>query len=116
VVALLETIMETSQRVRCIAAAIVAGSALALSGCYVYSEPVPAGAEVDAGYAPVYYEGNVVYYDDVGEPYVYVGAEVHYVPRTYVSYGYYRDHYRRYRTGYHHWVRSHSHGPMHRRR
>ncbi len=47
--------------------------ALALAGCDAYVEPRPTyvtAGEVD-GYVPAYYDGYVVYYDDVGRPYYY---------------------------------------------
>lgn len=95
------------------AMALVGATAMSsLAGCYVYADPAPPVATVD--YQPVYYEGRVVYYDDGGEPYVVVNDGIQYVPRTYVQYGFYVNHYHRYGTGYHRWVRSH--GPVHHHR
>lgn len=95
---------------------VLAGAAasIALPGCYIYTDPVPTPASAEITYEPVYYEGNVVYYDDIGEPYVVIGDTIQYVPRTYVQYGFYVNHYHRYGGGYHHWVRSHAprHAPM----
>lgn len=99
-----------------VAAAMVLGGVAALSslaGCYVYTDPAPPVSRVDYAYEPVYYEGRVVYYDDTGAPYVVVDdGSPYYVPRTYVQYGFYVNHYHRYGPGYHRWVRTHHHGPV----
>jgi hypothetical protein len=54
---------------------LVALSMTALSGCYAgtYSTVPVTSAEVETGddYQPAYYDGYVVYYDDIGRPYYY---------------------------------------------
>lgn len=92
---------------------IGAAAAIGLSGCYVYTDPAPV-VRTDVAYEPVYYNNNVVYYDDVGAPYVVVDGAVSYIPTTYVRYGFYVNHYHRYGPSYRTWVRSH--GPVHRHR
>lgn len=92
-----------------IAPLIVALSAsFALGGCYVYADtpPVTATVETDA-YSPMYYDGQVVYYDTVGAPFVWVGGSVVYVPRSYVHYDVLRSHYRAHYRGYHRWYQAH---------
>ena len=49
------------------------------SGCYVEAVPGPAYAE---GYQPMFYDGYLVYYDDVGRPFYYVNGSVAWVPPT----------------------------------
>lgn len=90
------------------------GAAIGLSGCYVYADPVPV-ARVETSYEPMFYEGNPVYYDDAGAPFIYVGAGIHYIPTTYVSYGLYVNHYHRYQPGYRTWVRTHGPSRHHQR-
>lgn len=54
------------------ALALVALSAMT-SACLVGSVPPPSYAD---GYEPVYYDGNLVYYDDAGRPFYYDGGGV----------------------------------------
>ena len=88
-------------------ALVVSAAAVAtpvVSGCMI---DVPPPVEVD-GYAPAYYENNLVYYDDAGLPYYYgSGMTVVYVPRTYVHYNGLIHHYRVHAGAYHRWY---SHG------
>jgi hypothetical protein len=79
-------------------AALVAGAAPLASACYVEATP-----GVEYGYEPVYYDGALVYYDDVGRPFYYVGGAVVYVPATSPRYAFYVDHWRRYGTQYRRW-------------
>jgi hypothetical protein len=94
---------------------LVAALGVAASGCTVRggayaTTPVPA-ARVEV-YEPMYYDGYVVYYDDHGAPYYYVGDTVTYVPRTHASFNVYVGHYHKHRASYRHWYRVE--GPRHR--
>ena len=83
---------------------ILLASALAilpLGGCYVTAQPVPR-APMEA-YQPAYYDDNVVYYDTVGAPFIYVEGGVRYVPPTYVHYDVLVGHYRTHARAYHEW-------------
>jgi hypothetical protein len=91
---------------------VAAALALPAGGCYVYADTDPQLVD----YQPLYYEGNVVYYDEVGAPFVYVGDDVVYVPRTYRNYGVLVNHYHRHSRGYYHWHHDHPHARHHYRR
>jgi hypothetical protein len=82
---------------------LLLSSALALgaTGCTLTAYPDPVDVEVD--YVPPRYRGYVVYYDDYGTPYYYVGTRIRYVPRTYVHYDTLRGHYHRHRPAYRGW-------------
>jgi hypothetical protein len=54
-------------------------------------------------YQPAYYDDNVVYYDTVGAPFIYVEGGVRYVPPTYVHYDVLVGHYRTHARAYHEW-------------
>jgi hypothetical protein len=84
---------------------LVLSAALPLAGCYVYADPEP--ATVEAGYEPMYYDGNVVYYDEVGAPFVWAEGRIVYVPRTYGHYDVLVNHYHRHYRGYRNWYRAH---------
>ncbi|MFO0755866.1 MAG: hypothetical protein U0359_05215 [Byssovorax sp.] len=87
---------------RILRALVLSGAAAVtplVSGCIV-DVPPPVEAE---GYAPVYYEGNLVYYDDDGLPYYYDGMTVVYVPRTYVHYGVLIHHHQVHAASYRRW-------------
>ncbi len=81
--------------------ALVAGSGAASSACYVEEYPEPVYAE---GYEPQFYDGYVVYYDDVGRPFYYVNGAVVWVSPTSPYYGglvhHWRYHYPAYRRWY----------------
>lgn len=95
---------------RIIPLAILSLAAPLFGGCYVYTDPAPPAVAVEADtYQPAYYDGAVVYYDTVGTPFVYVGDEVHYVPRSYVHYNVLVGHYHHNTRSYHAWYRSHPH-------
>lgn len=92
---------------------LVAALGVFASGCTVRgyaTTPVPA-ARVEV-YEPMYYDGYVVYYDDYGAPFYYVGDTVTYVPRTNASFNVYVGHYRTHRASYNRWYRVE--GPRHR--
>jgi hypothetical protein len=86
---------------------LVAALGVAASGCTVrgYARaPVPA-ASVEV-YEPMYYDdGAVVYYDDAGMPFYYVGDSVTYIPRTHASFNLYIGHYHQHRASYRRWQR-----------
>ena len=81
-------------------AALVGACAPFASGCYAEVQEEPVAVE---GYRPLYYNGYVVYYDQVGAPYYYNNGGVAYIPRTYGSYGMYVNHYNTYRGSYYRW-------------
>jgi len=91
--------------------AAVAVLLLGVGGCAAY---LPPGAGVYGGvgvnyYSPLYYNGFVVYYDNLGSPYYYLDGRINYVPRSYPYYGNLVIHYRRYRPEYHRWYRNTGH-------
>lgn len=71
-----------------------------LSGCVVHAQPA-----VVETYEPVYYRGQVVYYDGGGAPYYYDGGTIVYVPRTYARYDVLVGHYHRHPSAYRTWSR-----------
>lgn len=85
----------------------LAVSASALSGCYAEAHPMvyttSASVEATDGYEPAYYDGYVVYYDNVGEPYYYEGGRTVYVAHTSPYYIGLHEHYRTYGPAYHNW-------------
>lgn len=91
---------------RFVGVAVLAGAASVMSGCYAAVEPAPVyttSAVVADGYEPAYYDGYVVYYDDVGHPYYYGGGgEIVWIPASSP----------RYVALVNHW---HAHGPAYRR-
>ena len=91
-----------------ILAAAVAPLSPALSGCYAEAEPaVLTSGEVDVGYAPAYYDGYPVYYDDVGRPYYYVNGGVVWVSPSSPHYVGLVHHWHAYGgPAYHRWYRS----------
>jgi len=106
------------RRAQALIIACASALALPMCSCYAYEEP---GAVGVGTYTPDYYEGSPVYYDN-DEPYYYVGADVHFVPRDRPEYRHYRERYVRERAGYHHWsarnppryTPHHEHGREHR--
>jgi hypothetical protein len=80
-------------------AVLVAGCAAVSSGCYV-EDPPPAYAD---GYQPQYYDGSVVYFDEVGRPYYYVNGAVFWVPPGSPYYGRLVGHWHVYGPAYHRW-------------
>jgi hypothetical protein len=72
------------------------------TACYA-EEEVPAPEYADVGYAPQYYDGYVVYYDDAGHPYYYVNGGVYWVPPSSPFYVGLVGHWRRFGPGYHRW-------------
>jgi hypothetical protein len=84
----------------CGVSALLVGIASAGSACYVEAEDAP---PVYEGYQPQYYNGSVVYYDDVGRPYYYYGGAVVWVPPTAPLYGVYVNHWHTYGAGYRGW-------------
>jgi hypothetical protein len=80
---------------------------VASSGCTAtVRAPAPAVA-IEAEYTPLYYNRHVVFYDDFGAPYYYVGGRVYYVPRTSPHYHSYVRHYHAYGPAYQRWHRRH---------
>ena len=82
-----------------LALAVAAGAAL-MSGCYAEATPEPVYVE---GYQPEYYDGYVVYYDDVGRPYYYLNGGVIWIAPASPYYGRYVDHRRYNRRAYRSW-------------
>jgi len=58
------------------------GVAMSMSGCYAEAEGTIPPPQYEYGYAPVYYDGYVVYYDEAGRPYYYLNGAVQFVPQT----------------------------------
>jgi hypothetical protein len=82
-------------------AALMAGFVPLGSACYVEEDvPPPAYAE---GYQPQFYDGYVVYYDDVGRPYYYNNGAVFWVPATSPLYIGYVNHWHAYGPAYRSW-------------
>jgi hypothetical protein len=91
-----------------IALLLLSGAATCLlsAGCTVYESTEPAVVQEES-YQPMYYEGNVVYYDDVGAPFVWIDGRIVYVAHSYVHYDALVTHYHRHNRGYHRWERAH---------
>src|SRR5258708_1548431 len=89
----------------------IAALVVPLGGCYAYVDPETPVEVVDGdeGYTPLYYQGNVVYYDTVGLPFVWFGTAPFYVPHDYYGYGSLVNHYRYHAHAYHNWAYSHDH-------
>lgn len=89
--------------------ALVGAAGMFSSGCFVSASPAEPAVATNY-YTPLYYNGYVVYYDEVGRPVYYVGGARYYIPPTYVGYNRYISHYRVHRTHYHRWYghRGHS--------
>ena len=85
---------------RSIAVATMLVIAEAASSCYVEEVPPPAYAY---GYEPAYYDGYVVYYDDVGRPYYYVDGAVVWIAPGVPEYPRLVAHWRTYGPAYHPW-------------
>lgn len=86
------------------------------TGCTVYGRAATPAARVDVveyEYQPMYYGNDVVYYDDGGMPYVYVGGGVRYVPRTDARFRVFVDHHHKHRTAYRKWHGTHARGKVH---
>jgi hypothetical protein len=60
-------------------------------------------------YSPLYYDGYVVFYDDSGAPYYYMGGRTVYIPRTHRDYNRYHSHWRTHRGNYRRWYKSAGH-------
>ena len=81
---------------------------LGMAGCYVHA--VGPDAEVvvgNYGYEPMYYDGYVVFYDEAGRPFYYVGATRVYIPPSSPYYATYVAHYRMYAPYYARWYAQH---------
>jgi hypothetical protein len=86
---------------RGLAAAVCLAAFSALeSGCYVEAVPPPVAAY---GYEPQYYDGYLVYYDEVGRPYYYMNGAVLWVPPTAPVYVGLVNHWHAYRPAYVRW-------------
>ena len=71
------------------------------SACYVDEDlPPPEYAE---GYQPQFYDGYVIYYDEVGRPYYHVNGAVVWVPQTSPLYFGYVNHWHTYGPAYRRW-------------
>ena len=91
-----------------------AGLSAALLGAGCYAEPVGTipPPEYAYGYAPTYYDGYVVNYDDAGRPFYYVNGAVVWVPATAPAYPGLVAHWRAHGPAYREW---HAHvGPTYR--
>ena len=84
-----------------VVAAAVAGLMPMSSGCYVEEDAPP--PEYVEGYQPMFYDGYVVYYDDVGRPYYYADGALVWVPAASPLYIGLVNHWRVYGPAYHRW-------------
>lgn len=87
------------------------GATSVMTGCYAAVEPVPvyttSAVVASDGYEPAYYDGYVVYYDDIGHPYYYNGAgAVVWVPVSSPHYVGLVNHWHAYGPAYHRWYAS----------
>lgn len=88
---------------------LVGGMGAVSSGCVVgVSEPAEPVMHTSY-YRPMYYQGYPVYYSTAGLPYYYVNGATMYIPRTYVGYGRYYNHWRINRIHYRRWYRARGH-------
>ena len=96
--------------------AMVGAIGIVSSGCYVGLDAEPAGPVVSyGGYTPLYYNGAVVYYAAAGLPYYYYGGRMVYIPRTYVGYNRYYNHWYSNRVRYRTWYTHRGRHPRYRR-
>jgi hypothetical protein len=85
---------------------LVGGMGAVSGSCFVgVSEPAEPVMHTSY-YRPLYYQGYPVYYSTVGLPYYYVNGAMVYIPRTYVGYGRYYNHWRVNRIHYRRWYRA----------
>ena len=77
----------------------LACSSVLVSACYMEADY----PEYEDGYEPQFYDGYVVYYDDYGRPYYYVGDAAFWVPPTAPVYVGLVNHWRIYRAQYRVW-------------
>ena len=82
--------------------ALVGAAGMFTSGCFVSASPAEPAVATNY-YTPQYYNGYVVYYDEVGRPVYYLGGARYYIPSTYVHYNHYMNHYRVHRVHYNRW-------------
>ncbi len=82
-------------------ALLMALAAPLASGCYVEEQVGP--PVVVGGYAPQYYDGYVVYYDDFGRPYYHANGAVVWISPTVPAYGGLVAHWRAYAPAYRSW-------------
>jgi hypothetical protein len=81
-------------------------------GCYADGAGAIPPPGYEYGYAPVYYDGYVVYYDDGGRPFYYANGAVVWVPGSSPYYPGLVAHWHTYGPGYRDW---HAHvGPRYR--
>ncbi len=87
---------------------IAAAGGLALSACYVDDPPPVAYAENNTvAYEPQYYDGYVVYYDQVGRPYHYNNGEVVWIRPEWPGYSGYVHYWRGHNVAYRGWYDRH---------
>lgn len=87
-------------------ALMTAGLAATTTGCYA-EEEVPPPAYVADDYAPMYYNGYAIYYDDYGRPFYYADGAVVWVPPTAGVYVGLVNHWRVHRWAYGRWYHAH---------
>ena len=81
-------------------AALVACIGGATSACYVEAGTSPVYVD---GYEPLYYNGYIVYYDDLGRPFYYVNGASVWIGPDYPGYGLYVHHWHVYGPAYRRW-------------
>jgi hypothetical protein len=67
-----------------VAVAVLGLAPIGSAACTVAELPPPEYAE---GFDPQYYDGYVVYYDEIGRPYYYMDGSIAWVPVTSAYYG-----------------------------
>jgi hypothetical protein len=73
------------------------------SGCYAEATDAIPPPDYSYGYAPVYYDGYVVDYDETGRPFYYVNGAVVWVPQTSPLYPGLVAHWHAFGPAYHDW-------------
>lgn len=97
--------MNTSRSLRVLGVVLAVGVAPLSAACVVEEEiPPPVVAE---GYSPVFYDGYVVYFDEVGRPFYYVNGAVVWVPPTSPLYLGLVEHWRVHGPAYRNWYARH---------
>jgi hypothetical protein len=83
---------------------------LSSAGCVVEDDVPPPPPPGYADYEPAYYDGYVVYYDDVGRPYYYANGAVLWISPGAPEYVGLVHHWRVYGPAYHRWYVRYGHG------
>ncbi len=83
---------------------IVASTTMFLAGCVVTARPATVSVSASyGGWTPYYYNGYLVYFDNIGRPYYYYGGRITYVPNSWVHYNVALAGWRSNRVAYNRW-------------